>query len=88
MADPRSEELKASMGEKSTYHTGGPTPAAPAPKPELTDEHKTALVEHLKTLLGVTHTPVMGEANPANAESVAEAVNQGLSKVPKIPAEE
>lgn len=103
MADPRSEELKASMGEKSTYRTGnqsaennagasktagdtGATPAGSSP------DHVGGLIRSLKGLLGIDHTPAMGEANPANAGVLKEAgvggaLNRGIAEGTKAPAE-
>ncbi len=64
-----SEELKAAMGKPSTYHTGGPSSAAPAsaaPNPE----HVSGLVDSLKGLLGI------GQAKEARVGPQGKSVTQ------------
>lgn len=55
-------------------------PDPPTHKPE----HVRSLIDGLKGLLGIDHTPVMGEKNSANADTLKEAgvggaMNKGIS---------
>lgn len=79
--------MDASMGRPSNFHTGStgvPKAALPAEKstdPSPTDpKHVKSLVDGLKGLLGIDHTPAMGEKNPANAASVQEALGRGIAE--------
>ena len=55
----------------------------PDPSPHK-PEHVRSLIDGLKGLLGIDHAPVMGEKNPANADTLKEAgvggaMNKGIS---------
>ena len=77
-----SEELKASMGKPSSFHTGsGGQPSAPAPEPEHNPEHVKSLVDSLKGLLGIG----ANKESVHNGKSVTDIVDEAARGAPTTP---
>lgn len=93
MADPkRSEEMKASLGLPSDFHTAPTGTPSASPAPAVTPEHKlgATMVDHLKGLLGIAgKEPVPngglsaagadgGGHNAGRTTGAIEAMNSGI----------
>jgi hypothetical protein len=75
--------MDKSMGRGSDFKSG-PTGTHSADKTPMADEHDPkhvkSFIDGLKGLLGLNPTPPMGAINPKNAESVHEALGNGIAE--------
>jgi hypothetical protein len=78
--EPAHDAHKGSDADSTVHKSVDPDPDG---GPEHNPQHVHDIVRGLKGLLGINHTPVMGEANPSNrdtlkAAGVGDALNKGI----------